>query len=239
MKSKDLFYLILCLSLLLLSPTLHGQHFSIKGGLSAANVTGDMIDLQWGGSYPTRHQTTFHLEASVIFPLSSAFSIQTGIKYIGKGHRHHSQGINIFPYFGYVSEVSSQIFYADLPLAIKFTIPKVGCETYVFVGGYVGIGLHGKRVTTNTFIDRSSEMVERNIQFGDDGDYQRLDYGGHFGVGLHFGSLIFEVSYSLGIPDLSIASDPSSNNPEENMNRNRLLSVSLGYRLMNIGSKTE
>lgn len=234
MKSKDLSYLILCLSLLLLSPTLHGQHFSIKGGLNAANVTGDMADIQWGGSFPTRQLTTFHLEAVVDFSVYRAFSFQTGIRYTGKGHRHFSQALYQFPFLSYVAEVESRIYYLDIPLTLRMAIPLAGCQTYFFGGGYLGMGLHGKTIFKTTYVNRSKDVRDRSVKFGEDGDYKRFDYGGLFGVGMHFGSLFFEVSYSLGLPDLSLASYPVDYN-----NRNRLLSVSLGYRLMNKSKKNK
>lgn len=220
-------YLILSISLLLLSSSLHGQRFALKAGLNAANVTGDMEDLQWGGSFPTNYQANFHLEAAVEYPLSSNFSIQSGLKYNGKGHRHYSQATNYFLNLSYVSEVAARLYYLDIPLTLKMRIPKVGCETYVFGGGYFGVGLHGKRVSKNTFIDRSSEKFERSVEFGDDKGYERIDYGGLLGIGMHFGSLFFEVSYTLGLPDLSNATN--FGNLE---NKNRLLSISLGYQFL-------
>lgn len=228
MKSKYLHYWILALSLLLLSSPLPGQHFSIKTGINAANVTGDMVDNQWGGNFPTRQLTTFHLEAAIDFPFYRAFSLQTGLRYTGKGHRHFSQALYEFPFLSYVAEVESRIYYLDIPLTLRMALPLAGCETYILGGGYLGMGLHGKTVFNTTYVNRSKDVRDRNVKFGEEGDYKRFDYGGLFGVGINFGSLFFEVSYSLGLPDLSLASSFGSFN-----NMNRLLSVSLGYRFTN------
>ena len=227
MKSKKVRYLIFSISLLLLSSSLHGQHFAIKAGLNAANVTGDMVDNQWGGSFPTNYLTSFQLEAAAEYPLNHRFSIQSGLKYNGKGHSHYSQASNYFLNFSYVSEVAVQLYYLDIPLTLKINIPKVGCATYVFGGGYLGLGLHGKRVSKNTFIDRSSEKFERKLKFADNEGYKRMDYGGIVGVGMHFGTIFLEVSYTLGIPDLSTDINVGSFD-----NKNRLLSLSLGYQFL-------
>jgi len=234
MKSEYIPYLIICLCLLFLSSPLHGQHFSIKAGLNAADVTGDMTDIQWGGSFPTRKLTTFHLEAAIDFPVYRAFSLQTGVRYTGKGHRHFSQALYQFPFLSYVAEVESRIYYLDIPLTLRMALPLAGCETYIFGGGYLGMGLHGKTVFKTTYINRSKDVRDRNVKFGEEGDYKRFDYGGLFGAGMHFGSLFFEVSYSLGLPDLSLASSFGSFH-----NRNRLLSVSLGYRFTNKSKRKE
>ncbi len=226
-KNKNLHHLILSIFLLLLSFSLHGQNYAIKAGLNAANVTGEMVDLQWGSSFPTNYQTNFYLEAAVEYSLSSNFSIQSGLKYNGKGHRHYSQATNYFLNLSYFSEVAARLYYLDIPVTLKMRIPKVGCETYVFGGGYLGVGLHGERISINTFPNRNTEKFERSVEFGDDKGYKRMDFGGLLGVGMHFGSLFFEVSYTLGLPDLS--TDPNFGSFE---NRNRLLSISLGYRFI-------
>lgn len=226
MKSKKVRYLIFSISLLLLSSSLHGQHFAIKAGLNAANVTGDMVDNQWGGSFPTNYLTSFQLEAAAEYPLNHRFSIQSGLKYNGKGHSHYSQAttqFNVGPY--YVSEVGARLYYLDIPLTLKFHLPKVGCETYVFGGGYFGLGLHGERVFTNTFPNRKTEVIERTVKFGAGKNYNRIDFGGLAGVGMQFGALFFEISYTLGLPDLSTDEIFGSFD-----NKNRQLSLSLGYR---------
>jgi len=222
MKNRYLYYLILCLYLLLLLPTLHGQHFAMKGGLNAADVTGDMTDIQWGGSFPTRQLTTFHLEAAVEFPVYRPFSLQIGLRYTGKGHRHFSQALYEFPFLSYFAEVESQIYYLDIPLTLRMAQPLAGCETYVFGGGYLGRVLHGKTVFKTTYTNKSKDVRDRSVKFGEEGDYKRLEYGGLLGVGMHFGSLFLEVSYSIGLPEMRLASSFGGFN-----NRNRMRSRSL------------
>ncbi len=179
----------------------------------------------------------FHVETTVAFPISDVFFIQSGLKYNGKGHRHYSQATNAFLAISYVSEVEARLHYLDIPLTINIRIPKIGCETYVFGGGYFGVGLHGEKNFTTTFSNRTSEESDRKAQFGDGGDYKRMDYGGLFGVGMHFGALFIEVSYAIGLPDLTTTPDYAVNPTDENNNRNRLLSLSLGYRFQKKSKK--
>jgi hypothetical protein len=175
-----------------------------------------------GGSFPTRQLTTFHLEAVADYRVYKAFSLQTGLRYTGKGHRHFSQALYQFPFLSYVAEVESRIFYLDIPLTLRVALPLAGCETYIFGGGYLGLGIHGKTVFKITYINRGTDVRDRNVKFVEEGDYKRFDYGGLFGVGMHFGSLFLEVSYSIGLPEMRLASSFGGFN-----NRNRMRSRSL------------
>ena len=213
--------MLVCL-LIVAGGSLPAQDFIIKSGVNLSNLAGFR-----GDEYTTLIKTDphihFHIETTLVFPITERYSMQGGLKYSGRGHSF--EYFRSGEFFGEDHSVNTQMHYLDIPLSLKASFQKGNCELYVFAGGYLGAGLHGTDYraieTPNGTVEKSESKV-----FGDDAYFNRWDYGAVGGAGANFGPLILEFSYSLGLAD--IANDDN----DDLSTKNRLLSLSLGYRFM-------
>ncbi len=214
----------LCLGALLLfvGSSLSAQSFAVKGGLNLTKISySDGGQIFEGSRMVTDPdiRTTFHLGATVDFPIGNVLSFQTGLIYQNRDFVIGSSGEN----GGVDFEALFKVAYVDLPITLKadFELGELGA--YVYGGGYVGAGLSGDGESTTT-IAGITETDTGDIEFGEDGDLNRLDYGALIGAGVEFNSIFVEVSYGLGLAN--IFPDPVN----DESGKNRLLSLSLGYR---------
>lgn len=216
----------LCLGALLLfvGTSLSAQSFAVKGGLNLANISYSDGGQVFGGEAAdndTDIRTTFHLGATVDFPIGNVLSFQTGLIYQNRGtQQEFSETVDGITE---TSKANLQIAYLDIPLTLKANFDLGNMSAYVYGGGYVGVGLSGQaeiEVDAGGF----SFSDSFDIEFGEDGDLNRLDYGALIGAGVEFNSIFVEVSYGLGLAN--IFPDPVN----DESGKNRLISLSLGYR---------
>jgi hypothetical protein len=208
--------------LLFVGTSLSAQSFAVKGGLNLANVSfSDDSGLLEGEDTDTDTRTTFHIGATADFPLGNVLSFQTGLIYQNRGFsQEYSETVD-----GVMAnaKISQQVAYLDIPLTLKANFDLGSLGAYVYGGGYVGIGLAGEleiELDSPVFSFSDSE----DLEFGEDGDVNRLDYGALIGAGVEFNSIFVEVSYGLGLANL--IPDPI----DDESAKNRLLSLSVGYR---------
>jgi len=202
-----------------LGSTLSGQSLAVKGGLNLANVN---ISADGEDAQDTDSRTSFNLGLMADFPLGNVLSFQTGLIYQNRGFKTEMP----IDFFGQVfnTEVTSKVTYLDVPLTVKgnFDLGQIGL--YVYGGGYVGVALSGE-TESKASAGGMSETNTEDIEFGDDGQLKRLDFGALIGAGVEFNSIFVEVSYGLGLADIA------NDDIDDLSNKNRLLSLSLGYRL--------
>ncbi len=214
----------LCMGVLLLflGTSLSAQSFAVKGGLNLANVSvSDDSGLFEDDDFDTDNRTTFHLGLMADFPMGNVLSFQTGLIYQNRGYKIEGSedffGVNI------TSKATQKVTYLDLPLTLKASFELGSVTAYVYGGGYLGVGLSGEVEAESTTAGQTQTSTE-DLEFGDDGDIKRLDYGALIGAGVEVNSVFVELSYGLGLADISVVdSDDFSIN-------NRLISLSLGYR---------
>jgi len=201
--------------------SLFAQNFSIKAGINRTNLS-DFRGDQYSSLIKTDAEISFHLATAMEFPLTKTYSVEGGLGYSARAHNYN------YPYSGDLSSqresVSSRFYYLDIPLRLKSTYYQGSCEAYFFAGGYLGIGLHGKEDRTSVF-SNGKEVKSQTPVFGEEGLFQRLDYGALAGGGVYFGSVFLELSYNLGLANVYAGRF----SPESV--RNRWASLSLGYRL--------
>ena len=230
MKTK---IVTLSMAALLLATGAMAQSTQIKAGINLANIsrTDD------GRVDEANQLTSFHVGVVGDLPIGSVLSFQPGILFTGKGAKTQSGDASTNNY----SKATTNPFYIEVPANLVFKAP-IGTNAKFFVGAgpYLGVGISGKTkiVTERPLLGKSE--IERDITFSDDDpttlDYEegagfgimrRFDYGFNGLAGIEGKSIVLGVNYGLGMAKLQ----SGANNNEDNNNKHRVLSVSIGFKL--------
>jgi len=223
---------ILALSSLAIAATAQKGSAYLKGGLNIANVSinnnGDIDDANGLAS--------FHVGFMGDLPIGKFFAIQPGLLFTGKGSKLQSGNSNSATYY----KATTNPMYIELPVNAVLKLPlEKDAALYAGAGGYVAMGVAGKRKIEGKFLGASFNSKE-NIEFSNDDpttfDYEegsglgvmkRFDYGVNFTAGAQLDKVLLSVNYGLGLAKLQSGSNSSDNNN----NKNRVLSISLGFKL--------
>lgn len=205
----------------------------IKAGLNLANVsvTND------GRVEDANQLTTFHIGLVGDVPLGSIFYFQPGLLFTGKGAKTQSGDATTNNY----SKATTNPFYLEVPANFVIKAPiSGGTKLFVGAGPYLAAGISGKTKIENVRPILGSSKVERNIEFSDDDpttlDYEegagfgilrRFDYGFNGMAGIEGRNMVLGVNYGLGMAKLQ----SGANNNENNNNKHRVFSISLGFKL--------
>ncbi|MGZ3839850.1 MAG: outer membrane beta-barrel protein [Flavisolibacter sp.] len=220
-------------SAFLMSAAAHAQSSArIQGGINLANVTvtdnGRVDDANMLTSFQVGIVGDVHL-ASILY-------FQPGVLYTGKGSKVQkgTQGNN-----GYFKQTFNPR-YLEIPANFLVKLP-IGKDSRFFAGAgpYLGIGVGGKNKTEGQTLLGVQYSSDNNIKFSNDdpttlneeegagfGIVRRFDYGLNGTVGLEGKSLVLGVNYGLGLAKLQ----SGSNNSQDNNNKNRVLSMTLGFK---------
>lgn len=208
------------------------QQVRLQGGLNLANVsvTDD------GRVDDAKTLTSFHAGIVADFPLAGIFSIQPGLFFTGKGTESESGDAASPTYF----RAESNPYYVELPVNFVFKLP-LGSGTRLFAGAgpYLAVGVAGKNKVEGKYLGVAFSS-EQDIEFSDDDpttlDYEegagfgimkRFDYGLNGTAGIEGKSMTFSVNYGLGLAKLQ----SGSNSSENNKNKHRVWSFSIGFKL--------
>lgn len=202
----------------LFSFSLIGQELSIKGGFSFA----DIVISETDDEAIINPRSTFHGGVLVNFPFSNLLSFETGVMYQNRGYKSEDSGEFLGVEFS--SETDVRITYIDIPLTLRATFEVGELSIYAYGGGYAGIGISGEGESKNTTAGMTTTITE-DIEFGEEGQFKRIDYGALIGVGVEFGSIFIDAGYNIGLANVL---DTGSDDKDVN---NRLLTLSLGYRI--------
>lgn len=220
-------------ALLLLGVSASAQHGQIRGGINLANVS-----VTESGRVDEANQlTSFQVGLLTDIPLGTDFvALQTGLLYTGKGSKVQKGTAGQAGYY-------KQTFnprYLELPANLLFKAP-LGKTTRVFAGAgpYLAMGVSGKVSTEGTRVVLGNYSYERDITFSNDdpttfseeegtglGVVRRFDYGANGTAGIEGKNLILGVNYGLGLAKLQ----SGTNNNEDNNNKHRVLSFTLGFK---------
>jgi len=221
MTVKSLFVGIL---FFLISISLSAQSIAIKGGLNFSKTefsTKIISPVEGEANMRSKYRTGLNLGITNTLPVNKLLSLETGLIYQERGFitelSYEELGAP------YSEETKAHIIYLDVPFTLKANFDLGNFEAYAFGGGYLGIGLGGQGESTSVF-GGVTETLSGDVEFGEDGHFNRLDYGALFGVGLEFNSVFIEASYGLGLSNIIV--DPFG---DETV-KNRLISVSAGYQ---------
>jgi hypothetical protein len=223
---------ILSLFGIVLSASAQNESLYLKGGLNIANISvnnnGDIND--------ANALASFHVGFMGDLPIGKFFAIQPGLLFTGKGAKVQSGNPNDATYY----KATTNPLYIELPVnaVIKLPLDKES-NLFAGAGGYVAMGVAGKRKVEGKFLTTSFSSKE-NIEFSNDdpttGDYEegaglgimkRFDYGLNFTGGVQLDKVLLSVNYGLGLAKLQSGTQSS----DDNKNKNRVLSFSIGFQL--------
>lgn len=205
----------------------HGfaQEISIRGGFNLSQFWWEYDDIV-GTPEGTMQNPGFNIGPILDLPISKIFSVETGILYTSKGYK------SSVDFNGVLIEGRENLYYLDVPVLFKITVPVKKVGIFAMTGPYIGEALYGKykqEITENSYTDK----WEGNILWGNEPDeYDRFDYGLKFGAGIRYAKWQMGACYEFGLKNIS------------NMNRlpylvtknNRVLEFYLSYALINLKS---
>ena len=204
----------------------------VKAGVNLANVSvtdnGNIDDANMLTSFQVGVVGDIHVTSLLYF--------QPGLVFSGKGSK-----IEIGrPEENLYVKQTSNPFYIEVPANLVIKLP-FNNESHFFVGAgpYGAIGIAGKAKTDATVLGFSSHS-EHTIEFSNDdpstfgqeegtglGVLKRFDYGLNGIIGIEGKKLVLSAGYGLGLAKLQ----SGSNSAEDNNNKHRVLSFTVGVKL--------
>jgi hypothetical protein len=213
------------------APSTNKGGIKLKGGVNLANITKDND----GNVDDANGLTSFHVGAILDVPLSDFLSLQPGLLYTGKGSKTQSgQQGSTFYY-----KAKSNPMYVELPVNFVGKIPLTSASHFFFgAGPYAAVGVGGKNKVEGTAVGIAFNR-EEDIDFSDDdpttsqeenagyGKLKRFDYGFNVLTGVEFGKFSLGANYGYGLAKIN----SGASNREDDKNKHRVLSFSLGIKL--------
>lgn len=230
MKIKSL---ILCLAILFSVLIVNAQGFQVRGGINLANVS--VTDN--GRVNQANQLTSFQVGFLGDVPLvPHVFYFQPGLLFTGKGSKVQN---GTSGQTGYYKQTFNPM-YLEVPANFVLKAPLGGgAKFFVGAGPYIAVGVAGKVKTEGTALT-GSYSYNNDITFSNDdpttfnqeegtglGVIRRFDYGLNGTAGFEGKSLVLGVNYGLGLAKLQSGSNSSA----DNNNKNRVFSVTLGFKL--------
>ncbi|MEO8405553.1 MAG: outer membrane beta-barrel protein [Chitinophagaceae bacterium] len=231
MKKK---VLILCSSLLcLFAVNTYAQQKSsaiIKGGVNFANVSIN----DNGGVDDAKTLTSFQVGIQGDLYLAPILYLQPGIFFTGKGTKSQSGEEGSANWF----RATTNPYYIEVPVNLIFKTPGKGTKFFAGGGPYLGIGIAGKNKVDGAILGTSFSSKESIKWSNDDpttlnqeegsgfGILKRFDYGINGTLGIETSGLVISANYGLGFAKLQSGSDSG----EDNNNKNRVISLTLGFK---------
>ena len=211
----------------------HAQKSSVilKGGVNLANVTVNND----GGVNDARNLTSFHGGIVADLELTPFLAIQPGLLFTGKGSKIQSgeQGDANF------YRATTNPYYVELPVNLIFKTPTGPTRFFAGAGPYLAVGVAGKNKVEGSIAGNSFSSEEKIEWSNDDpatvdfeegagfGIMKRFDYGLNGTVGIEVSKLVISANYGWGLAKLQ----SGSGSGDDDNNKHRVLSFSLGFRL--------
>jgi hypothetical protein len=190
--------------------------WGLRGGLNFADAA-----LKVGGltSYDnTKMRVAPHLGGFAQFQVSSQFAVQVNALLSSKGYREKIDD----------NVLRSRPLYLEVPVYGMFQIPYKSIAIFLAGGGYLAYGFTGKTALDKADLSTGSAKKSTPIAWGfdkDDNDLIPLDAGLNVGMGIQTDLFQLGIYYSYGLVNCFADGDA------DNIWRNRVLSVSVGYFL--------
>ena len=228
MDTNVIIYKIMAFAAILLlgSSICFAQEISIRGGFNLSQFWLEYDDVV--GSAPgARQNPGFNIGPILDLPVTKLFSFETGLLFTSKGHKS-SVELN-----GAIIEGRRNLFYLEVPVLCKITVPLKRVGIFAMAGPYFGEALYGKHkeeITENSVL---VNKWEGNIKWGDESyEYDRFDYGLKLGAGLRYDNWQMGACYELGLKNFSNMNQP----PSPVSINNRVLEFYILYTLTDLKS---
>jgi len=202
--------LLLSLTISAAALTASAQTSPVKFGVKAG-VTFPTLSISEDEDGAVKSNTGFYVGGTVDFGISEMFSLQPGLTLSNKGAKMDILGVT----------AKTNLMYIELPVNALVNIPVGDGKVFVGGGPYYGMAISGKNKVSGSFEGESVSESE-DIEFGDDGEFKRGDFGVNFlgGYQLNNGFNI-HAGYGLGLSNISNDSDAKT--------KNRVFSVGVGF----------
>ncbi|HEY5371555.1 MAG TPA: porin family protein [Hanamia sp.] len=199
----------------------------IQGGLNLANISNSNS----GSVNKNNMLTTFNAGLLARTNSSGALAFESGLLLDGRGAKvEGSSGIANY-------KVTFNPLYLELPVNVVVRLPLTS-TTNIFINGgpYVAMGIAGKSKFDGQLGSISGSQTQ-NIKFTNadpnDNDQaysklKRFDYGLNIGAGVDLKAVLLKVNYGYGLAKIN---STQTNNGENDKNKYRTISISLGIPL--------
>jgi hypothetical protein len=231
MIAKRLVYLFL---LGIISVTSFAQESAawLKGGVNFANVSSDSK----GEVDDANLLTSFHVGIMGDITIAKVLSIQPGLLFTGKGSKLQSGNPSDLNYY----KATTNPLYIEIPVNAVIKLPIEKESNFFFgAGPYIAMGVGGKRKIEGKTVGLAYSNNEKIEYSNDDpttfkteegaglGVMRRFDYGLNGTAGFQLNGFLISVNYGFGLAKLQ----SGTNSSEDNMNKHRVLSLSVGFKL--------
>lgn len=202
-----------------------------RGGINLANVS---INDE-GGIDNAKTLTSFQVGIIADLKLLPILSLQPGLIFTGKGTKTQSGDEGDATFY----RATSNPYYLELPVNLVFKTPTGPVKFFAGAGPYIAIGIAGKNKVRGSFLG-SDFSSENNIEWSNDDpttfDYEegsgfgimkRFDYGLNGLLGIETKNMVISANYGLGLAKLQ----SGSGSGDDNNNKHRVLSFTLGFKL--------
>lgn len=210
----------------------HAQSARLQAGVNLANVS--VTDN--GRVDDAKMLTSFQVGIIGDLHLASILYLQPGIVFTGKGAKSQSGDASSATYY----KATSNPYYIEVPVTfVVKTPPAAGTRFFAGAGPYVAIGVSGKNKVDGRYLNVAFHSDE-DIRFSDDDptttNYEegagfnimrRFDYGLNGTAGIEGKTFTLSANYGLGLAKLQ----SGSNSSENNNNKHRVLSFTLGFKI--------
>ena len=203
----------------------------LKGGLNLANVS---INNN-GGIDDAKTLASFQAGFIGDLNITSFFAIQPGLVFTGKGTKSQSGTEGSANWY----RATSNPYYLEVPVNFVFKTPTGLVKFFAGAGPYIAMGIAGKNKVEGAILGAGFSS-ENNIKFSSDdpstlneeegagfGIMKRFDYGLNGLAGIETSNIVIAANYGLGLAKLQ----SGSNAGEDNNNKHRVISFTLGIKL--------
>lgn len=228
---KKLSVLVLCAGLF---TTATSQKVYIQGGVNLANISTSNS----GATQKSNLLTTFNAGIMARSNDAEPIALEAGLLLEGKGAKADTY-ITSSTDDNYIKTKFNPL-YLQLPVNFVVRLPLQSSSNIFFnAGPYIAMGIGGKS-KTETKIMGNVTKSSHDIQFNNDNPstnqqedasfnkLKRFDYGVNVGGGFDLNSVILKVNYGLGLAKIN---STQTDNSENNKNKYRTVSISLGIPL--------
>lgn len=208
------------------------SHAILRGGVNLANVS----TTSSGGIDDAKMLTSFQVGIIGDLNITSFLAIQPGVIFTGKGTKAQSGNESDANFY----RATSNPYYIEVPVNLVFKTPTGNSNFFVGAGPYIAMGIAGKNKVDGK-IAGVAYSSERNIKWSNDdpttlndeegsgfGIMKRFDYGLNGTIGVEASKLVISANYGFGLAKLQSGSGGSG---EDNKNKHRVLSFTLGFKL--------
>jgi len=197
------------------------QIFGVRGGFNLSNVLIKYDGETWSDDF--KMKPGFHIGPTMEIPLSEVVSIDGALLYTTKGTKMKES--ETYQNTTYEYKSTTTLNYLELPVNLKVKFDIGSIIGFGAIGPYFGYALSGKSKYEESINGNSSSETE-DIDFDEDGDLKRFDFGMGFTGGIEVGKMQFGINYGLGLSNISQYSD------DDETVKNRNLSFFGAYRFL-------